>query len=177
MRYNKRMNRYVRVLAAALGLLLVVVGTTLANRPGPSDNPRPEVAASHQPQQDDGDEDGPQPANVPDKVVERLQDAEIADADAVAELAATYGIGGAVRLLAWADATGMSVADLEALLGPSDGKGDGWAWGQVARQLNEENPDLHLTPGVGQIMGQGQGQGQGSEHGLGRESAPGQNKP
>ncbi len=75
-------------------------------------------------------------------------------------LSADYGLGGAVRLLAWADATGMSLADLRAL------RDDGAGWGQIAH-------DLGVSPGIGSIMGQGAGAA--GDHG--RESAPGQQKP
>ncbi len=65
-----------------------------------------------------------------------------------------------MRLLAWADATGMSLADLRAM------RDDGAGWGQIAH-------DLGVSPGIGSIMGEG-GDASG-EHG--RESAPGQQKP
>ncbi len=80
--------------------------------------------------------------------------------DQLQSLSADYGLGGAVRLLAWADATGMSLADLRAL------RDDGAGWGQIAH-------DLGVSPGIGSIMGQGDGAA--GDHG--RESAPGQQKP
>jgi hypothetical protein len=70
-------------------------------------------------------------------------------------LAKDYGLGGAVRLLAWADASGKSLDELESMR--DSGKG----WGQMANELG-------LNPGIGSIMGQG------GEHG--RENAPGQTK-
>ena len=103
------------------------------------------------------------PASAEDlaHAVDRLKAAGIeATSDQLQSLSADYGLGGAVRLLAWADATGMSLADLRAL------RDDGAGWGQIAH-------DLGVSPGIGSIMGQGGG-GAGDH---GRESAPGQQKP
>jgi hypothetical protein len=170
--YNCLMNRPVRIVVAALALLLIVVASALA---APSDRGRDQMAplaASHQPespgnQGDDPDEltdedsDGPPSAEQLARLVDRLADAGIATdsntADAIAALAADYGVGGAIRLLAWADASGLSTADLAARF---DG---GQGWGEIAREL-----DLH--PGIGSIMGKGGGQGHG------REQAPGQQR-
>lgn len=103
------------------------------------------------------------PASAEDlaHAVDRLQAAGIeATSDQLQSLSADYGLGGAVRLLAWADTTGMSLADLRAL------RDDGAGWGQIAH-------DLGVSPGIGSIMGQGAGAA--GDHG--RESAPGQQKP
>jgi hypothetical protein len=90
------------------------------------------------------------------------------------ELADVYGLGGAVRILAFADAAGVEpsvVADLRAA---------GMGWGEIARFLAEEYEDegFDLKPGNGWIMrgqgeGQGQGQGQGQGHGQGGGGAGG----
>lgn len=164
------MNRSVRIVVAALALLLIVVATALA---APSDRGRDRMAplaASHQPESpgnqdgDDPDElteddsDGPPSADALARLVDRLADAGIAtDADTIAALAADYGVGGAIRLLAWADASELSTGDLAARF---DG---GQGWGEIAREL-----DLH--PGIGSIMGKGGGQGHG------RDQAPGQQR-
>lgn len=168
------MNRTLRIAIPALALLLVVVATAMA---APSDRGRDRmapVAASHQPdspgtQGDDPDEltdedsDGPPSAELLARLVDRLGDAGITtDADTIAALAADYGVGGAVRLLAWADASGLSTDELATKF---DG---GMGWGQIAKEL-----DLH--PGLGSIMGNGHGGGPPDHaNGLGREGAPGQ---
>jgi hypothetical protein len=165
------MNRTIRIVIAAGALALLVVGGALA---APSDRGRERmapVAASHQPaspqaQVQDEDEDGPPSPELLDRLVDKLADAGIetnADtADTIAALAADYGVGGAVRLLAWADATGMSTGDL------ADMFDSGLGWGEIAREL-----DLH--PGIGSIMGNGGGNGPPPHaQGLGRAGAPGQ---
>jgi hypothetical protein len=81
-------------------------------------------------------------------------------------LADVYGLGGAVRILAFADAAGVEpsvVAEMRA---------DGMGWGEIARALAEDHEEFDLKPGIGWIMrgqgqGQGLGQGQGQGHGQG----------
>ena len=68
-------------------------------------------------------------------------------------LAAKYGVGGAVRLEAWAKATGKTVAQLAAM---RDG---GMGWGAIAHQLEKADSSLNLSPGIGWIMGHGHGHG------------------
>ena len=179
------MTRTARILVAALALLLLVVGSALAGSNSKGDDHRSPVAASHQPQSSDDEEatetDEPAEADEADgavpsdallaRLVERLAAAGIdTDADTIAGLAATYGVGGAVRVLAWADATGKDPSEITDLFD------SGLGWGEIARQLNEENGDWNLTPGIGRIMGQGHDHGQGQGNGLGREEAPGQNR-
>jgi hypothetical protein len=162
------MNRTVRIALAALALLLVAVASALA---APSERGRDRmapVASSHQPespgtQGDDPDEltdedgDGPPSAELLARLVDRLAEAGITtDADTIGALAAEYGVGGAVRLLAWADASGLSTEDLAARFDGGEG------WGQIAR-------DLDLHPGIGSIMGKGGGQGLGLEHAPGQQ--------
>ncbi len=168
--YNSAMTRTLRIGLAAGALILLVVGGVLA---APSERGRDRmapVAASHQPaspgqvetQDEDENEDGTPSQEVLDRVVGRLADAGITtDAETVAGLAADHGVGGAVRLLAWADASGMSTAEL------ADMFASGMGWGQIAAEL-----DLH--PGIGSIMGNAGGNGNGL--GLGRANAPGQQK-
>ena len=87
-------------------------------------------------------------------------------------------VGGAVRLLSWSDASGMAVADLQAL---RDG---GMGWGQIARQLNDADESVHVSPGIGWVMSGGHGQGHAADATdadsdgkvNGRDTAPGQNK-
>src|SRR5690606_7432672 len=126
------------------------------------------VAASHQPaspqaQVQDEDTDGPPSPQLLDRLVGKLNDAGIeTNADTIAGLAADYGVGGAVRLLAWADASGRSTGELAGMFD------SGLGWGEIAREL-----DLH--PGIGSIMGNGGGNGPPAHaNGFGRAGAPGQ---
>jgi hypothetical protein len=158
-------NRSLRILVAALALFLLVAGSALANRGGtPNEHASPEATA-HQPGADEpgGDADQPEGDEAPDatpskqlldKVVDRLADAGIqTDADAVAALAADFGVGGAVRVLMWADATGKDPADIGAMFMAGDG------WGEIAHQLNDADDTLDLSPGIGSVMSGGHGQG------------------
>jgi hypothetical protein len=142
------MARTTRLGILAGALLVLVAGTALATR---SSHPQPQVpaAASHQ-------ADTPSSADELGHAVDQLHASGIDATSAQLEaLAKDYGLGGAVRLLAWADASGNSVDELKAM---RDG---GQGWGQMAK-------DLGLNPGIGSIMGQG------GEHGP--ENAPGQTK-
>ncbi len=143
---------------AALALVIAATGSVLATR-APAAGERPaELAASHaaEPQTEDADE-------VPDadaiaRVRERLAAADITATDAeIADLAGRYGLGGAVRLFAWANETGMSVGDIAAR---RDGEGEGGepvGWGRIARELG-------VHPGLGSIMGNGRGNGEPPGH-------------
>lgn len=143
------MTRSTRLAILGGTLLLLVAGTALATQSSHPQQSGP-AAASHEPE-------APPSADDLANAVDRLKASGIdASSDQLSKLAADYGLGGAVRLLAWADAKGMSVADLKAM------RDDGQGWGQIAKQLG-------LNPGIGSIMGQG------GEHG--RSSAPGQEKP
>lgn len=129
-------------LLAALALLVVLAGSALATRaPQVADEPA-QLAASHEAEGEleADDVDGATVAR------ERLLDAGIetdpAEFDA---LAARYGVGGAVRLYAWADETSMSVDAIAAL---RDGDGEPVGWGRLAK-------DLGTHPGIGSIMGRG----------------------
>ena len=147
------MTRSTRI-AILLGTLLVVVaGSALATqtpRPSRSDA----AAASHEPE-------SPPSADDLAHAADRLHAAGIrADATQLESLSADYGLGGAVRLLAWAEATGKSVAELR------DMRDNGAGWGQMAHELG-------VSPGIGSVMGGGAG----ASDAHGPESAPGQQKP
>ena len=131
------MHRSTRIVVATAALVLLVgVGTALANRADRLPRPGSGAASTHEP-------DASHAPDAVSRAVERLEASEIdADAALLEELAAAYGVGGAVRLAAWSDASGMSVDDLRAM------RDDGMGWGQIAHEL-----DLH--PGIGSIMGQG----------------------
>lgn len=136
-----RTNR-LALLAAAL-LLVLAAGSVLATRaPQPATPP----AADHQ--DGDGNEGAASDAEAVTHALERLAANEITveDEAAFGELAGQYGLGGAIRLHAWADATGMSVDELAAM---RDGDGtQPMGWGQMARELG-------VHPGIGSIMGRG----------------------
>ncbi len=153
------MNRSARILLAALALLLVAVASALA---APSERGRERmapVAASHQPEPED---EGAPTAEELERLVGRLAEAGIStDSDTIAALAADHGVGGAIRLLAWADASGMTTDELAAMFA------DGMGWGQIAKEH-----DLH--PGIGRIMGNGGGGPPDHARGNGRAGVPGQ---
>ena len=164
MRYNQRMNRYARVLIAVLALLLVVAGSALATKGGKSAEHRSPMAASHQPESNDAERtdagtesaEGAPSDKLLGRLVDRLADAGIdTDAETLATLAADHGVGGAVRLVTWADASGMDVSELAAMFD------SGLGWGEIAHQLMEDDPSLDLSPGIGWVIGKGHANGQG----------------
>jgi hypothetical protein len=161
---NTNVRRYAAILIPAAVLVLLVGGSALANKGFSSDH---RDGANEQDGQDA--EGGAAPSDkLLDKLVTRLGEAGIeTDADTIAGLAETYGVGGAVRILAWADATGKDATELQDL------RDSGMGWGQIAHQLNDEDPegDLQLRPGIGWIMS---GHGQDKAHG--HDTAPGQVK-
>lgn len=144
--YVSRMNRIALLLAGVM--VVVLAGTALATRSPVAESPSRVQA------------DDPEPLDeaAVDHAVERLGASGIeTDATIVTELATEHGVGGAVRILAWADelegtVTADAIADMRA---------DGLGWGQIAKELG-------VHPGIGSIMGNGGGHG--------RESAPGQQK-
>jgi hypothetical protein len=143
------MRRSTRLAILGGTLLLVLAGTALATQ-SPHSQPNTPAAASHEPE-------SPPSADALANAVDRLKASGIdATADQLSALAADYGLGGAIRLLAWANAGDTSLADLKAMR--DDGKG----WGQIANELG-------LNPGIGSVMGQGGGHG--------HDSAPGLQKP
>ena len=106
----------------------------------------------------EGQGEGQPPAEVLARLVERLDEAGIdTSAEELASLSDAYGVGGAVRIVLWADAAGESVDDVRSL------RDEGAGWGEIAHELG-------LQPGLGAVMG-----GHGGDQG--RENAPGQQKP
>lgn len=146
------MTRSTRLAILGGTLLVLVAGTALgtqALRPGKQG---PLTASQEEP-------DAPPTADELAHAVDRLAASDIeVTSEVLSALAADYGLGGAIRLLAWADATGMSVNELRAL------RDDGAGWGQMAKDLPGD-----VNPGIGTIMGNG------GDHGP--EDAPGQQKP
>jgi hypothetical protein len=88
----------------------------------------------------------PSPTNLA-RIVERLEAAGITTTvDELGDLAAIVGVGGAVRVLLFADAADMTPAEIVAMF--ESGKG----WGVIARELA-----LDINPGIGSVMGNGHG--------------------
>jgi hypothetical protein len=174
------MKQSLRVVIAVFALLLLVAGTAFATRSSVGDEHKAPEAASHAPSSPEADESPNAEASPADDaggaqlsddhaaaLVDLLKAQGIdATADELKTLAATYGVGGAVRIEAWAAATNQSVADLVAAYEAS-----GVGWGAFARQLEANDSSLHLSPGIGWIMGHGHGNA--SSHAA---NAPGQVK-
>jgi hypothetical protein len=72
---------------------------------------------------------------------------EISD-ETMTELAAEYGVGGAVRIVSWSQADPDRMAELRAMRDGDGSEGSGMGWGQIAKELG-------VHPGLGSIMGQG----------------------
>jgi hypothetical protein len=154
----ERVKRLKPATIAAIAVLVIAVGSAFAV--GQPTTPRSPLLADESAEPQEQQDEAPPTEEDVAHAVERLQAKGFStDAAALAALAAEHGVGGAVRLVAWADETGMSVDELVAM------RADGMGWGQMAREL-----DVH--PGLGSIMGNGGGNG----NGLGREGAPGQQK-
>jgi hypothetical protein len=130
-------NRTTR-LAVGVGVLVVLVaGTALASQLPRDNSPRAPLAASPEAPE------APPTAEELAHAAERLAAHGIsASTDQLATLAQNYGLGGAVRLMAWSKSTGKSVDELRAM---RDG---GSGWGVLARELG-------VHPGIGWIMGGG----------------------
>ena len=149
------MNRGTRIaLLAGAALILVVSGTVLATR-------QPQVA--DEPTGVAQDEEGTPPtAEELSHAADRLRASDIEVDDAVlSDLATRYGVGGAVRVMAWA-ADPDDEATIESITALRDGDGtagSGMGWGRIAKNLG-------FHPGIGAIMGNGGGHG--------RDDAPGQ---
>ena len=116
--------------------------------PAPA-SPSPEPAeASESPEAEESPEAPPTAAEAAD-VVARLKAAGINTTTAAFQaLAAKVGTGGAVRTLAFAQASGRSTAQILAL------REGGMGWGKMKKELG-----LSIGPGIGWIMGGGHGKG------------------
>ena len=149
-----RRNRIALVGGAVL--LLAVSGTVLATRQPQTANEPGGVAQD--------EEDAPPTAEELAHAAERLRAHDITVDDAVlSDLATRYGLGGAIRVLAWAaDANDdVSVESITAMRDGDGTEGSGMGWGRIAKELG-------FHPGIGSIMGNGGGHG--------RENAPGQQR-
>lgn len=142
----------------SLVLLVALAGTVLATRaPRTADEPE-------QLTQEQEEAEAPPTAEELAHAIERLSDAgyEVPAGIDFTELATAYGLGGAVRVVAWSyeNQEGRDIAAIRRMRDGTDTE-PAMGWGQIAK-------DLGVHPGIGSIMGNGGGQG------LGRENAPGQ---
>ncbi len=145
-----RRNRFAAL--AAVALVFVAAGTVLAIR-APQAPDGPTLLGQ------DGDDTPPSAEDLA-HAAERLaaNDLDVSD-DLLAELAASYGVGGAVRVVAWSGGDDALMSEIRAMRDGDGTEDSGMGWGQIAKELG-------VHPGIGSIMGQGGGHG--------REGAPGQ---
>ena len=164
------MNRYARIALIVGALVLLAAGSALAGMNPRATEHRSPVAASHDPEPSEAAKSkNPEPTEsaepkdeatgaLPsaaelDNLVKKLETAGITASPAtLSALIAKYGVGGAVRVLAIADASGKTAAAIEKM------RDDGLGWGQIAQQLNAGG-SLSLKPGIGWIMSGGHGNG------------------
>ena len=141
-------------LPVAATLVLAVAGTVLATR-APLSPAAPTTA---------DEADGSPEADALVHAADRLSAYGIDLEDGLLEeLVAQYGIGGAVRIAAWAAIDGGDEITIEAIRAMRDGDGtpgSGMGWGEIARELG-------VHPGLGAIMGNGGGEGHGRGNGNG----------
>jgi len=125
-----------------------------AESPEPSESPEASEGAEgaespeaeESPEAQESPDASPSPANV-ERIVARLAAAGIVTTPAdFAALATKVGVGGAVRVLAFANASGTTPDEIVAMF---EG---GMGWGQVVQELK-----LDIGPGIGSIMGKGHG--------------------
>ena len=149
---------YRLALLAAAVLILAATGSVLATRAPQSPEQPAELLTSHEAEPET--EDTPPTAEDLARAGARLTERGIPFAeDELADLAARYGLGGAIRILAWAadPSVGMTAAEIA---DRRDGDGTtAVGWGRLAKELGTH-------PGIGWIMGNGGGHG--------RDGAPGQ---
>ena len=136
---------------AAMAILLAAAGTALAIR-APQRSSEPSVLM-----QDEGD---PPSAEDLAHAADRLAANGLTVSDALlADLGADYGVGGAVRIVAWSEGDEAAIEDIRAMRDGDGTEGSVMGWGQIAKELG-------VHPGIGSIMGGGHG----------RDDAPGQNR-
>jgi hypothetical protein len=129
-------------LLAAVALILAVSGTVLAIR-APNGPSQP----AHLTQ--DADDDTPPTADELAHAADRLRNAGVTVDDAVlSDLAASYGLGGAVRIMAWSNGDAAQIASIRAMRDGDGTEGSGMGWGRIAKELGKH-------PGIGSIMGGG----------------------
>lgn len=139
--------RRLTALGVGFAILLLVAGAVAAGYRPPTSNLPVEAQSSPEAKQ------GPSVERI-QQIVDRLKGAGIdTTSGEFSTLAEKHGVGGAVRILAFADASGKKPSEIAALF--DGGKG----WGQIRKEL-----DLSIGPGIGWIMGGGHGQGKALGH-------------
>ena len=149
------MHRSIRIGLVALLLVGVLGGSALAAQHPGSPKVPGDAAASEAPET-------PPTADELARAVDRLKAHDITATSAqLSALAGKYGLGGAIRLMAWSKSTGKTVAELTAMR--DAGKG----WGEIGHELG-------VSPGIGWIMGNGHAgaSGKASAPGLKKDHAP-----
>ena len=132
-------------LVAVVVLILVAAGGVVAQTLTPSARDSSGHAT------DTEEAENPPTADELAHAAERLEAGGIAVDDAVlGDLAARYGVGGAVRVLAWSDTTATDVEEIAAMRDGTDAE-PGMGWGRIAHELG-------VHPGIGAIMGNGHGE-------------------
>lgn len=158
------MNRGSRLaLLAAGALVLAAAGTVLATRP-PTPADRPGHQASEHEAEPAGHADGDaSKARALSRAAERLDVEE----ELLGELASEYGVGGAVRIVAWSldNDEGATIEQIQAMRDGDGSEGSAMGWGRIAKELG-------VQPGIGSIIGNGGGAVHARGHG--RDGAPGQ---
>ena len=129
------------------GISLAAPGASKAPKAaGPDGSEGPE--ASEGAEAPEGSEGPPSAADLAN-LVDKLKAVGItATASELGDLATKVGVGGAVRVYAFAHASGKTPAQILAMF--QAGKG----WGEIKNELN-----LSIGPGIGWIMGHGGGDG------------------
>ena len=116
--------------AVALALILIASAAVVVTRAFDTPAEASQQAA-------DGDEDeSPPAADEIARAGERLaaNGFEVSD-EVMTELATKYGVGGAVRIVAWSRADPDRMADLRVMRDGDGSEGSGMGWGQIAKEL------------------------------------------
>lgn len=142
------MVKYLRSVGVSLAVLVLAAGAAFAAGPitqaltDTGDEPPEVIVEDEEPEADEAPS-----ADVVALVIEKFATAGVTTTpEEVEKLAAEYGLGGAVRIISWANASGKSVDEIVAM------KEAGKGWGQVAKELG-------LPRGNGSIMNGGHGKG------------------
>jgi hypothetical protein len=140
-------------LMAAVVLVLVVTGTVFATR-APNGPTQPAQLTQDE-------EDAPPTADEIAHAADRLHDKLDITVDEAAfnDLVTAYGVGGAVRVMAWSNGDPNMITTIRGMRDGDGTEDSGMGWGKIAK-------DLGFSPGIGSIMGNGGGHG--------RDDAPGQ---